>query len=54
MEAPAVSRSGNARRFFVSYGVLFVILTVIGFGPSLWDYFQEPTTFRQLCICTER
>jgi len=40
MEAAAVSRTGNARRFFVSYGVLFVILAVIGFGPSFWDYFQ--------------
>lgn len=40
MEAPAATRSGSSRRFFVSYGVLFIIVAVIGFGPSFWDYFQ--------------
>ena len=40
METLAASRSGAARRFFVIYGVLFIILALIGFGPSFWDYFQ--------------
>ena len=40
METRAASRSGNARRFFVSYGVLFIVLALIGFGPSFLDYYH--------------
>ena len=39
-ESPAADRPGHARRFFVGYGVLFIVLAAIGFGPSFLDYFQ--------------
>lgn len=38
METPAAARAGIARRFFVGYGLLMIILAVVGFAPSFWDY----------------